>query len=135
MIPPVTGWERTASERSYGLVSSPCGTPARRIHLVDSKPVLVLEEPETHAHTQAATSLWEHTHQLPGQKVVTTHSPHSVQHVPFRDPRMVRLTDEGAEIRWLPATLSARGIPPVEGLEQIVNRSRGLLGYRSARVS
>ena len=68
-------------------------------YLADSKPVLVLEEPETHLHPQAARSLWKHVHQLPGQKVVTTHSPYFVQHVPFRDLRMVRLTSEGTEIR------------------------------------
>ena len=96
---------------------------------VDSTPVLVLEEPETHLHPQAARSLWKHLHQLPGQKVVTTHSPYFVQHVPFRNLRMVRLTDEGTEIRWLPATFSASGIPSVEGLERIVNGSRGLLEH------
>ena len=95
----------------------------------DSTPVLVLEEPETHLHPQAARSLWKHVHQLPGQKVVTTHSPYFVQHVPFRNLRMVRLTDEGTEIRWLPATFAASGIPWVEGLEQIVNGSHGLLEH------
>lgn len=95
----------------------------------DSTPVLVLEEPETHLHPQAARSLWKHVHQLPGQKVVTTHSPYFVQHVPFRNLRMVRLTDEGTEIRWLPATFSASGIPSVEGLERIVTGSHGLLEH------
>ena len=95
----------------------------------DSTPVLVLEEPETHLHPQAARSLWKHVHELPGQKVVTTHSPYFVQHVPFRNLRIVRLTDEGTEIRWLPATFSASGIPWVEGLERIVNGSHGLLEH------
>ena len=98
-------------------------------YLADSTPVLVLEEPETHLHPQAARSLWKHVHQLPGQKVVTTHSPYFVQHVPFRNLRMVRLTDEGTEIRWLPATFPASGIPWVEGLERIVTGSDGLLEH------
>lgn len=131
VIPQVTGWERIASECSCRVVSSLCGTPARRIHLVDSKPVLVLKEPETHLHTQAARSPWKHVHQLPSQEVVTTHSPYFVQHLPFRDLQMVRLTSEGTEIRWLPAAFPAMGIPSAEGVEQIVNRSRGLLEYSS----
>lgn len=73
----------------------------------DSQPVLALEEPETHLHPQAARTLWQHVCGLPGQKIVTTHSPYFVQHVPFRDLRLVRLTDEGTEVQSLPATFSA----------------------------
>ena len=38
--------------------------------------------PRTHLHPQART-LWAHVHGLPGQKIITTHSPYFVQHVPF----------------------------------------------------
>jgi putative ATP-dependent endonuclease of OLD family len=97
----------------------------------ESTPVLALEEPETHLHPQAARALWGHVSQLPGQKIITTHSPYFVQHVPFRDLRMVRLTDNGTEIRWLPSSFSAQ-IPHVAALDAAVARSGGLLTYERA---
>ena len=81
----------------------------------ESVPVLALEEPETHLHPQAARTLWRHVSKLPGQKIITTHSPYFVQHVPFRDLRMVSLTEKGTEIRWLPPSFSAT-IPHVVAL-------------------
>jgi putative ATP-dependent endonuclease of the OLD family len=97
----------------------------------ESTPVLALEEPETHLHPQAARTLWGHVHALPGQKVITTHSPYFVQHVPFRDLRLVRLTDKGTEVMSLPASFSAR-IPHVAALDGVVAGSAGLLSYDRA---
>jgi putative ATP-dependent endonuclease of OLD family len=97
----------------------------------ESVPVLALEEPETHLHPQAARTLWSHVSKLPGQKIITTHSPYFVQHVPFRDLRMVRLTENGTEIQWLPPTFSAT-VPHVAGLDAAVANSRGLLTYERA---
>lgn len=97
----------------------------------ESTPVLALEEPETHLHPQAARTLWRHVHALPGQKVITTHSPYFVQHVPFRDLRLVRLTDRGTEVLSLPASFSAR-IPHVAALDAVIAGSGGLLNYERA---
>ena len=95
----------------------------------ESHPVLALEEPETHLHPQAARSLWKHVNELPGQKVVTTHSPYFVQHVPSLDLRVVRLTSEGTEVRWLRSACSVGEIPSANGLEDVVDGSRGLLEH------
>ena len=104
----------------------------RELYEQDSEPVLALEEPETHLHPQAARTLWAHVAALPGQKIVTTHSPYFVQHVPFRDLRLVRLTAAtGTEVRSLPASFSA-SIPPLDGLDAVVDASSGLLHYDSA---
>lgn len=100
----------------------------RELYEPDSEPVLALEEPETHLHPQAARTLWRHVRALPGQKIVTTHSPYFVQHVPFRDLRLVRLTPNGTEVRSLPASFSA-SIPPLDGLEAVVANSAGRLSY------
>jgi putative ATP-dependent endonuclease of OLD family len=94
----------------------------------DSTPVLALEEPETHLHPQAARTLWTHVSTLPGQKIITTHSPYFVQHVPFRDLRLVRLGDAGTEISSLPASFSA-AIPHLPALDPIIANSGGLLTY------
>ena len=85
----------------------------------ESVAVLALEEPETHLHPQAARTLWTHVKALPGQKIITTHSPYFVQHVPFRDLRIVRLTDNGTEVRWLPPTFSAQ-VPHVAPLGPVL---------------
>ena len=96
-----------------------------------SQPILALEEPETHLHPQAARTLWEHVRMLPGQKIITTHSPYFVQHVPFRDLRLVRLTDNGTEVRSLPESFSTT-LPFLNGIENVVDQSNGLLQYNKA---
>lgn len=97
----------------------------------ESTPVLALEEPETHLHPQAARTLWGHVSKLPGQKIVTTHSPFFVQHVPFRDLRMIRLTQNGTELCWLPPSYSAQ-VPHVTALDTVVTGSGGHLTYERA---
>lgn len=100
-----------------------------KFYMAESAPVLALEEPETHLHPQAARLLWRHVNELPGQKVVTTHSPYFVQHVPFRDLRIVRLTEQGTEVRQLPPAPSASGIPHSKALARLIAGSDGLLEY------
>lgn len=94
----------------------------------DSVPILALEEPETHLHPQAARTLWKHVNELPGQKIVTSHSPYFLQHVPFRDLRIVRLDANGTSIASLPSSFRGR-IPHDPGLAPIIANSRGLLSY------
>ena len=98
------------------------------LYEAQSTPVLALEEPETHLHPQAARTLWTHVNALPGQKIIATHSPYFVQHVPFRDLRLVRLTDNGTEIRWLRPSFLAQ-VPHVQGLDAVVAAAQGLLDY------
>ncbi len=103
----------------------------RELYESGSEPVLTLEEPETHLHPQAVRTLWNHIDALPGQKIVTTHSPYFVQNVPFRDLRLVRLTANGTEARSLPASFSTT-IPQLDGLDDLVANSSGLLAYSRA---
>ena len=103
----------------------------RELYEQDSEPVLALEEPETHLHPQAARTLWDHIRALPGQKIATTHSPYFVQHVPFRDLRLVRLTPDGTQVKSLPASFSAT-MPALEGLPDVVRQSDGRLRYDAA---
>lgn len=94
----------------------------------ESSAVLALEEPETHLHPQAARSLWRHINELPGQKIVTTHSPYFLQHVPFRDIRVVRVEANGTTISSLPRQFRA-AIPHIAALDPIIAASGGLITY------
>src|SRR5262249_45454473 len=101
------------------------------LYEADSSPLHALEEPETHLHPQAARTLWAHVNNLPGQKLITTHSPYFVQHVPFRDLRLVRLSENGTEVHWLPPSFSAQ-VPHVADLDPVVAGSGGLIEYDRA---
>lgn len=103
----------------------------KELYEPDSAPVLALEEPETHLHPQASRTLWARVKDLPGQKIITTHSPYFVQHVPFRDLRLVRLTDKGTEVKSLPPTFSA-SVPHVVDLDVVVAGSAGAIEYDRA---
>jgi len=67
-----------------------------------TEPIFLLEEPEAHLHPQAARTLWDRISALPGQKVVTTHSPYFVQHVPLRNLRLVRIRDGASAVCSMP---------------------------------
>lgn len=94
----------------------------------ESTAVLALEEPETHLHPQAARSLWRHIHDLPGQKVVTTHSPYFLQHAPFRDIRVIRIEADGTTVKSLPREFRAT-VPHVAAVDAIVARSPRVLSF------
>jgi putative ATP-dependent endonuclease of OLD family len=64
--------------------------------------IFAIEEPEVHLHPQAARTLWDRVQSLSGQKLMTTHSPYFVQHVPLRDLRIVRLRGGCTEVAALP---------------------------------
>jgi putative ATP-dependent endonuclease of OLD family len=102
----------------------------RELYRTESTPVLALEEPETHLHPQAARSLFRHIESLNGQKVVSTHSPYFLQHVPFRDLRVVRAGPLGTEIKSLPREFRCR-VPLVPTLDSVLAESGGLLEYDS----
>ena len=94
----------------------------------ESTAVLALEEPETHLHPQAARSLWRHISELPGQKIVTTHSPYFLQHAPFRDIRVVRVEVDGTTVSSLPRQFRAP-VPHVPQVDAIIAASGGLITY------
>ena len=90
--------------------------------------MLFVAEPEAHLSPQAARLLWRHVRALPGQKIITTHSPYFVQHVPFRDLRLVRFAEHGTEVKSLPSTFSL-SFPELDGLRREVCRSSDSLKY------
>ena len=81
--------------------------------------VFAVEEPEVHLHPQAARSLWEKMSTLTGQRIMTTHSPYFVQHIPLRDLRLVRLKEGRTTFAYIPLRMSST-IPWTENVDKFV---------------
>jgi putative ATP-dependent endonuclease of the OLD family len=82
------------------------------------EPIFLLEEPEAHLHPQAARILWDRVSELPGQKLVATHSPYFVQHVPLHNLRLVRLHQGRTELAFMPRSVVS-DLPWNEGVAQL----------------
>ncbi|MBN2435891.1 MAG: DUF2813 domain-containing protein [Spirochaetes bacterium] len=54
-----------------------------------SEPVLLIEEPEAHLHPSAVRLFWQFLKQMPGQKIVTTHSGDIISSVPYQNIRRI----------------------------------------------
>ena len=62
----------------------------------------LMEEPESHLHPQAIVALRATIEKLPGQQLITTHSPQLVAEVAPRSVRLVRRSATGTSILSLP---------------------------------
>ena len=93
-----------------------------------SEAFLALEEPEAHLHPQAARTLWRHVSSLPGQKIITTHSPYFLQHVPFRDLRVIRSGKDGTTVKSILREISAP-LPPTKAIDSVATNSSGKIVY------
>ncbi|MGU3390839.1 ATP-dependent nuclease [Sphingomonas sp. M1A8_2b] len=96
----------------------------------ESTAVLALEEPETHLHPQAARSLFRHIGELPGQKIVSTHSPYFLQHVPFRDLRVVKATPNGTAVFSLPKEFRVQ-LPNLPSIAAVLAANPNFISYDS----
>ena len=91
--------------------------------------IFAIEEPEAHLHPQAARTLWESVQELPGQKLMTTHSPYFVQHVPLRDLRLVRLSGGCTEVSHLPQHIVS-DLPWNDSVEGLVRGTAGRIFFQ-----
>ena len=71
-----------------------------------SEPIVALEEPEVHLHPQAVRALWSQIDAMPGQKIITTHSPFFMQYVPILDIRLLRRGADGVQAHFVPHAVS-----------------------------
>jgi putative ATP-dependent endonuclease of the OLD family len=85
----------------------------------------LLEEPETHLHPQAVVALAGLIADLPGQRIVSTHSPQLVGEVDLRQVRVMRR--EGSVVQSL--ALSEASLKKIAQFRRFVVRSFGDLLY------
>ena len=100
-------------------------------HLAESEypgmeAIFAIEEPEAHLHPHAARTLWEKVRGLTGQKMMTTHSPYFVQHVPLHDLRLVRLQGGCSKVSFLPRQIVSE-LDWNENVEKLAQHSEGNL--------
>lgn len=85
----------------------------------DIEPLLTLEEPEAHLHPQAARALWSQIEQLPGQVLVTSHSPYFTQNVPLHCIRVLRKDEERVAVRQVATTATVRIASEIDKVSQM----------------
>jgi len=66
-------------------------------------PVSAFEEPEAHLHPQAQRAVFPQIAEIPGQRIVSTHSPFVAGVANVFDYRVFRRCSRGIEISWIPA--------------------------------
>jgi putative ATP-dependent endonuclease of the OLD family len=90
-----------------------------------AEPIITIEEPEAHLHPNAARAVWHLLHDLPGQKILATHSGDILSEVPV--PKLRRMSRAGnvTKCKSIPD-----GLLTVEELRKFnhhVRRNRGEL--------
>lgn len=96
-----------------------------------SEPILGLEEPEAHLHPQAARALWQQVTKLPGQRIISSHSPYFVQNVPFRKLRVFRKNGVAVSIHRVAKSYNAV-LPNKPELQTFVRRNSAKFSYRQS---
>ena len=97
------------------------------------EPIFAIEEPEVHLHPQAARTLWGHVQELSGQKLITTHSPYFVQHVPLRDLRLVSLHDGCTEVASLPRNIVS-DLPWNESIDGLIQGAGARIFFKDIQT-
>jgi putative ATP-dependent endonuclease of the OLD family len=74
-----------------------------RIYGAGSVPIVAVEEPEAHLHPAASRALWKAISDMPGQKLVATHSGDLLARVPLENVRRFCQDGAGIAVRQLQA--------------------------------
>ena len=93
-----------------------------------SEPIITLDEPEVHLHPQAIRALWSQINEMPGQKIIATHSPYFMQNVPIRDIRLLRRRANNVQVNFVPEKVSVV-LPNNDALIDLVEKSTNSLCY------
>lgn len=94
--------------------------------------LLALEEPESHLHPQAQRSLFSHIKSIPGQRIVSTHSPYFAGQAKLEELRL--FTKHGGVTNATRLNLSSLNPDDIRKLERNVIESRGDLLFARALI-
>jgi len=94
----------------------------------ETEAILTLEEPEAHLHPQATRALAANLCELKTQKIISSHSPHFIQEIPFQDIRLFRRLDTTSNIYCIKRSFSAK-IPSKDGLDNFCSQSSAKYSY------
>jgi putative ATP-dependent endonuclease of OLD family len=98
----------------------------------DIHPILALEEPESHLHPQAQRALFKQIEDIPGQRIISTHSPYIVSQANITQCCHFRKIDENTTITKIDKnTLNPEDIRKID---RMVINTRGDLLYARALV-
>lgn len=97
-----------------------------------SQAILALEEPEAHLHPHSVRSLGPILQKLPGQKLVSTHSPYFVQDVPLRSIRRVVREGSTTGVHYLKEFFCCDDVPPTESIVSFCRQRRDKAEYDEA---
>jgi putative ATP-dependent endonuclease of OLD family len=95
------------------------------IYGAGSVPIVALEEPEAHLHPAAARAMWAAISDLPGQKLVATHSGDLLARVPLTSVR--RFCHDGSSIKVLRLRAGTLGKDDERKIALHVRATRGEL--------
>ncbi|NQU63411.1 MAG: DUF2813 domain-containing protein [SAR324 cluster bacterium] len=70
-----------------------------------AEPIIAIEEPEAHLHPNAIRALWQLIEDLPGQKIIATHSGDILSEVPINKIRRLNKRGIETQCQFIPATL------------------------------
>ncbi|MBK1705248.1 ATP-dependent nuclease [Halochromatium glycolicum] len=103
---------------------------ARKQRVLESKPIVALEEPEAHLHPNAVRALWKVIQDIDGQVLVATHSGDLLSEVDIYSIRRLYKRDGAVKVGAIPSDLlNARQL---QKFDYFVRRTRGELFF--ARV-
>ncbi len=95
-------------------------------------PMLALEEPESHLHPQAQRALFKQIDEIPGQRIISTHSPYIVSQAHIAQCRNFRKDNEKTVVTQMDTTK----LKPedIRKIDRMVMNTRGDLLYARAIV-
>ena len=67
-----------------------------------AEPIIAIEEPEAHLHPGAIRSVWSIINDLPGQKIIVTHSGDILSEVPIQSIRRLSTTSGSCACKFIP---------------------------------
>ncbi|MBU4533969.1 MAG: AAA family ATPase [Firmicutes bacterium] len=95
-------------------------------------PMLALEEPEAHLHPQAQRALFSQIMEIPGQVIISTHSPYVAAYAEFGDLRHFR--KEGADTTVTAMDISDLNPDDLQKMKWKVLNTRGDMLFANALV-